>query len=275
MSLRAMLWAMTEAPVESTGEWAVLVVMADCAKEDGRQTYLSVPTIARRARLGESTVRKYRAAMVERGLIRLSDDIPPSVLAIPPERRPACYDLDLSVRDPSLTETPLPARPKPINILSTREGEDTQLAAAATDYLRDAGANLDEPQQQAEDVTTVAVTQRNQIPWTEVHLLRNWFGVERQEQVDAWRAAWRTAVDLDDGKYDPSIHLTAYLVRCREEKRDPKPSRWLKFFIEDRESYAAAVQAHQDRLEQQARADGGEQWALNSLSRTPKWEGKQ
>lgn len=48
-------------------ERLVAIVLAEATRADGRDAYPSVPTIAARARCGESTVRKALASLVERG----------------------------------------------------------------------------------------------------------------------------------------------------------------------------------------------------------------
>lgn len=268
MSLRAMLWALYEAPVENTAERIILIVMADAADEKGQRSHLAIETIAQRTFLGESTVRRHRSAMRERGLITVSDDMPPSLMALPADKRPTCYDL--SLRAGAQIERALDAGPKPKPLLTTTtEGSSTQVAAAATGVQEE---TLDSPQQPSEDGETAPVTARNSdLQWTAQHLLRSWFHVERVEQVEAWRQAWKTGVDVAGEGYDPQTHLIAYLTRCHEQDRKPSPSLWLRFLIEDRLKWLAEQAAQRDRLEQQASADGGEQWALGTLSRTPKW----
>lgn len=122
------------------------------------------------------------------------------------------------------------------------------------------------------DSTAGGVTGQSQIPWTLTHLLEEWFAVTRPEQQQAWVQAWAAANRInEEGDYDVETDLTAYLTRCREEKREVKPSRWLRFFTEDRVKWIKTQQHHEDVLEQRDNADGGEQWALRSLRQTPQW----
>lgn len=148
-------------------------------------------------------------------------------------------------------------------------------AAATTSETNHVGAsNLDpsRPQGQDEGTAQRAVTTSSQIPWTLTHLLEEWFNVRTTEQQQAWSQAWRTAMATNgEGDYDVETDLSAYLTRCREERREAKPSRWLRFLIEDRTKYRKTLAHHDDVLEQRQTADGGEQWALRSLNQTPRW----
>lgn len=160
----------------------------------------------------------------------------------------------------------------PASSLTERESE----VVAAANYLganHVAAANLDQQQQQRQDDGTAGgVTGQSQIPWTLTHLLEAWFGVRQPEQQQAWMQAWTTAVTTNgESEYDVETDLTAYLTRCREEKREAKPSRWLRFLIEDRLKFIKTQQHHADVLDQRDTADGGEQWALRSLRQTPIW----
>ena len=129
-----------------------------------------------------------------------------------------------------------------------------------------------QPQREEDDQTTSIVTVPSQIPWTEVHLLKTWFNVTQQEQVDAWRAAWTTAVTTNgEGDYDVQAHLSAHLAKCHEEKRDVRAGTWLRFLIEDRVKWFDSRRHEAEVREQRDNADGGAQWALDSLRNTPHW----
>lgn len=189
------------------------------------------------------------------------------------------------------TQPPGNSGPKnPASSLEERGVGYVESGAAATTVLlnnelqnhvesaRDGALDSSRPQQQ-DDVTQGDVTGQSHIPWTLTHLLEEWFGVKQPEQQQAWMQAWTTAVTTNgEGEYDVETDLTAYLTRCREEKREAKPSRWLRFLIEDRLKFIRAQQHHADVLDQRDNADGGEQWALRSLRQTPNWnitEGNQ
>lgn len=150
----------------------------------------------------------------------------------------------------------------------TREGPDAQA--------------IDHHAKPVEDVSTeAAAVTDSHIPWTEVHLLRSWFRIEEPTTVEAWQQAWRTATATNgETGYDVQIDLNAYLVRCRAEGRQPSASNWLRFLIQDRTKWVSDQRHHADLQEQRASADGGMEWALRSLSKTPVWnidtmEGRQ
>jgi hypothetical protein len=158
-------------------------------------------------------------------------------------------------------------------------GEASSKDDAAALEVRDGGdsARLDGTAVTTDDALTAAAAgvtpcATDQIPWTEVHLLRTWFGVNEASRVQSWQAAWRTAANVATD-YDPQAHLVGYLTRCHEQKRDPSPSLWLRFLIEDRKKHQATLDAQKRRLDMEQSADGGEAWALRSLTATPDWSG--
>lgn len=66
MSHQAVEWVLTYSAARNT-EWAVAVVLASHADANGRDSFPSVPTIAREARAGESTVRASLESLKARG----------------------------------------------------------------------------------------------------------------------------------------------------------------------------------------------------------------
>jgi hypothetical protein len=274
MSLWALVWAINKAPVTDTEQWAVLVCMADAAGDDGEDTFLSIPTIAKRTMLSENVVRSRIRQMLDMGFITERPVHESGAIRIPANRRPRAFDLLLH-----FTARGSRGEPHGVNLTpdtqtitsSTSVGNSPSLVAAAATTMNLEILDAREPQ--PEDDGT-GVTPRNpEIPWTVVHLLRSWFRVEDPVQVESWQQAWRTGVVVAGESYDPEAHIVTYLTRCHHEKRDPKPSLWLRFLIEDRQKHLATIRAHEDQLERQAAADGGEQWALKSLRQTPDWRG--
>jgi DNA-binding transcriptional ArsR family regulator len=69
VSVRALSWALREAPVESKVELLVLIVLCDHAHDDGNGAYPSVATIARMARASESGVDVALKSLRRAGLI--------------------------------------------------------------------------------------------------------------------------------------------------------------------------------------------------------------
>jgi DNA-binding MarR family transcriptional regulator len=70
MSVRALSWALREAPVDAKGDLLVLIVLADHAHDDGDGAYPSVKTIARFARLTPRGVQKALRSLEATGLIK-------------------------------------------------------------------------------------------------------------------------------------------------------------------------------------------------------------
>lgn len=94
MSLRAMLWALNEAPVDDAQSVLVLLGLADNADEDGRAAWPSVATLAERARCSPRTVHRHLSALKAAGVIREGDQT--LVAGLRPDRRPVVYDLNLT-----------------------------------------------------------------------------------------------------------------------------------------------------------------------------------
>lgn len=69
MSLRAVLWALDEAEVESPLDALVLIALADEADDDGGSCYPSMRRIAGRARVSTNTVRAHLASLENLGLV--------------------------------------------------------------------------------------------------------------------------------------------------------------------------------------------------------------
>jgi hypothetical protein len=95
VSFDASLWAMKDAPAADVEEWAVLVVMAESADDDGCNAFQSTKTIAKRTRLSERTVQRRMDEMEARGVTRLGDPNDPRLLKIPEHLRPTNYDLQI------------------------------------------------------------------------------------------------------------------------------------------------------------------------------------
>lgn len=96
MSIKAMTWAMQEAPVEDAGPAHVLLVLADHANDDGTGAFPSVDTIAWKTRMGERTVQRHLRALEKQGLIRKGNQKLAELYIEREDRRPTVYDLDLT-----------------------------------------------------------------------------------------------------------------------------------------------------------------------------------
>jgi hypothetical protein len=69
------------------------------------------------------------------------------------------------------------------------------------------------------------------------------------QQRPQWVRAWRAVCSLVDTHWDPNLHLTKYLARCTELKREPTPSDWTRWFAEDEKDAAekASKQRQHDK----------------------------
>lgn len=94
MSLRAMLWALNDAPVDDAQTVLVLIGLADNANDDGTGSWPAVSTLAQRARCHPRTVQRHLQALKAAHLIREGNQA--LVAGYRPDRRPVVYDLNLA-----------------------------------------------------------------------------------------------------------------------------------------------------------------------------------
>lgn len=91
MSLRAILWALDEAPCESSTERLILVYLADYADDQGCGVFPALQTVADRGGMSRATVKRHVQAMAGRGLLMPGDDR--LVSHYRADRRPKVWDL--------------------------------------------------------------------------------------------------------------------------------------------------------------------------------------
>lgn len=105
MSLRAMLWALYDAPTDDlpAGAFRVLLALADHADDRGWNAWPSANTLAGNLRYSRRTVLRHLAALRDAGLIYEGDQR--CVEHIRGDRRPVVYNLDLGLRGDK-TDTP-------------------------------------------------------------------------------------------------------------------------------------------------------------------------
>jgi hypothetical protein len=133
MSLRAMTWALEQAPVTDPTQALVLVALADSAQEDGRNAWPSQATLARRARVSDRSVRRILAQLEADGVIRRGDQR--VVEHLKADRRPVVWDLNLTADTPDRPDTgdrssttggtPTTGRPCPSDRTPVTERPDT------------------------------------------------------------------------------------------------------------------------------------------------------
>jgi hypothetical protein len=118
VSLKAITWALREAPDVPASCVAVLIGLADHVDDNGRNAYPSESTIAKYARKTVRQVRRDLRELERLGLIRRGNQS--TVSRLPPQYRPTVYDIALDrtpmsapERTPTsgLDRTPMAARP--------------------------------------------------------------------------------------------------------------------------------------------------------------------
>lgn len=97
MSIQAMAWALTEAPVPDATAHIILLALANNAKEDGSDAYPYVATIAKYARCTTRTVHNKLRELEKMGVINKGDQ--GVVSHYRPDKRPTVYNLNLGVKD--------------------------------------------------------------------------------------------------------------------------------------------------------------------------------
>jgi DNA-binding transcriptional ArsR family regulator len=88
------LWAFDEAPVSDPTRKLVLLALADEAGDDGKNAMPSVKTLARRACVDTSTVKRHLKALEKEGLIAEGDQT--KAARYRADRRPKVWDLDMT-----------------------------------------------------------------------------------------------------------------------------------------------------------------------------------
>lgn len=97
MSIKAVTWALKDAPVPDPLSHLVLIGLADHTDDDGRGAWPSVRKLAEYARCSERTVHARLRVLEEHGLIRRGDQ---GMLAhLPANRRPVVYDVTFGVQE--------------------------------------------------------------------------------------------------------------------------------------------------------------------------------
>lgn len=123
MSLKAIIWVMEEAPVESHTELVVLYALADRASDDGTAAWPSQDWIAHRARCSTRTVRRSLTSMEKRGVIRRGNQALTSHLGS--GRRPTVWDLNMDAKRTNQVSGH-PVRPTKADTGDTQSGHTGQ-----------------------------------------------------------------------------------------------------------------------------------------------------
>lgn len=106
MSVEAITWALNDAPVDNSLDELVLLGLANHAHPDGSAAFPSQATLARYARCTERTVRNALSRLLDAGVIAYGNPHIVAAYVARPDRRPTCYDLDLTRTRNDRNETP-------------------------------------------------------------------------------------------------------------------------------------------------------------------------
>jgi hypothetical protein len=101
VSLRSILWALNEAPVNNPTEVAVLIALGDNAREDGTGACPGIKKVAARSRVSERTAQRTLRELETRGVIRQGDQ---SIAAYLGRYAPTVYDLAVELRREDLAD---------------------------------------------------------------------------------------------------------------------------------------------------------------------------
>lgn len=98
MSLKAILWALEDAPVDDPASALILVALADRASDDGTAAFPSHEWLAQRGRCSKSTVKRRLGRLESAGVIERGDQALLESSRIPSDRRPVVWNLNLALR---------------------------------------------------------------------------------------------------------------------------------------------------------------------------------
>lgn len=243
----------------------VLLCIADHAQDETGEAWPSIARICHRTRRSERSVYEALQVIEDAGWVervarpgrsnvyRLTDPTPAA------DRTPAeSAPLRETAPTPAVDRTPPLRETAPITI---KEPPSESPAAAAT---ATGTPVLEVPVQEAasrdsgQPVTIPMVLQRK---------LRD-MGV-----VDGatWTTAWQAAVSLEwpewaqsEADRFPEEHLMLHLLAQQEQGRTPSPSRWMRFYVEDRSRRVAIIAG---QMEQEARMAESPQEREDRLNR--------
>lgn len=97
MSIKAVTWALKDAPVPDPLSQLVLIGLADHTDDEGRGAWPSVRKLAEYARCSERTVHARLRVLEDHGLIRRGDQ--ELIGHLPANRRPVVYDVTFGVQE--------------------------------------------------------------------------------------------------------------------------------------------------------------------------------
>lgn len=253
LSIKAVSWALNEAPVEAPVHVLILVAMAERCHDDGTEARQSAATIASKARVSQRTVQRELKVLEQLGVIRRGDQSLNGNL--PANRRPVVYDLalerrrgdNLSYQDSDTTS----ATSEPGFDTTSATSSDTTNATDTTsttvrydidDTLIRHGCRTTSP-------ITSPITSSREVPHqcehgydaTDCALCLNPQGnlVAPAPDVSRQDTHWRPSpAALEQAKQgirlaDINLSITTYEVWCKRKGRTPNNGDWLSWVLRD------------------------------------------
>lgn len=218
MSLRAMIWAIEQAPVDDPTSTLVLIALADSANDDGTGAWPAIATLAERARCSTRSVQRHLRALSEAGLIREGNQ--ELVAGYRADRRPTVYDLNL-------------ARSRGDRLAPRAERGDTQGIHGVTPVTErgDTGVTqtvLEHSSNSPEELSLNIPPQPMATPITPDGFDSFWSVYPRKVAKGDAAKAWRAAVK----DVDPDVIVAGAKRYADDPTRSPKftayPATWLR-----------------------------------------------
>lgn len=111
MSIQAMAWAIRQQVVKSRSARHVLLLLANCANEDGQHAFPSVARMARESGLSERAVQSALRELEAIGVIRKGEQRAASLHIKRQDKRPIVYDI-VMIEAPARGENAAPREPE-------------------------------------------------------------------------------------------------------------------------------------------------------------------
>jgi hypothetical protein len=248
----------------------VLLCIADHAQDDTGEAWPSIARICHRTRRSERAVFRAldtieEAGWVERvarpgqsNIYRMIDPATPVASVTPAESAPLSPASPTPVT--SVTPPLSPAAPRTI-----REPSVTQDAAPS-------------PTEPPSEVDAAAAVSHGVTPATVPVVLQRKLQQMGVTDGTVWSQAWASVTSLDWPEFAaaeadrfPEEHLMLHLLAQQEQGRDPSATRWVRFYIEDRNRRIRTIEG---QIEQEARMSETPQEREDRLNKRlpPVWE---
>lgn len=272
MSLKWMTKVWDEALAVQGTPLVVLLCIADHAQDDTGEAWPSIARIAHRTRRSERAVFKALGVIEEAGWIerinrpghstvyRMLDPLTPDATFTPARSSPltpASPTPDATFTPPLTPRSPITTNEPPMNDDPSVVDGDGATTQEVTNPHSVGGAAA----------VSHSVTPPATVPVVLQRKLRD-MGVN---DGTAWTSAWQTATSVVwpdfaafEAEHFPEEHLMLHLLQQQDRGQAISPSRWLRFFLEDRQRRIAVIAG---QIEQEARMSETPQEREDRLNR--------